>query len=126
MQTYKISESKTLSFSVTVPNAFNQHATTAYWENIDTNFYPQFLAPTSAACAAQNAAAGSTSSACTQAGNGYQFYTAAETGYNYKALFNSAGGVTGKSGAMTINSLYGQPLYHQLSRNLYMSVKFTF
>jgi hypothetical protein len=127
-QTYKISETKVVSFSVTVPNAFNQHATTAYWENIDTNFYPQYLAPTSAACAAQNAAFSPPvpGAACTQANNGYQFYTAAQSGYNYKTLFNSSGGVTGTSGAMTINSLYGKPLYHQLSRNLYMAVKFTF
>jgi len=27
---------------------------------------------------------------------------------------------------MTLNSLYGQPLYHQLARNLYMAIKFTF
>jgi hypothetical protein len=126
MQSYKINESKALSFSVTIPNAFNQHATTAYWENIDTNYYPQYLAPTSAACAAQNAAAKIPGAACTQSNNGYQFYTAAMSPYNYKALFNSAGGVTGTSGAMTINSLYGKPLYVQLSRNLYMSIKFTF
>jgi hypothetical protein len=109
-----------------MPNAFNQHAVTAYWESIDSNYYPQFLAPTSAACGAQNAAMGIAGSACTQSNNGYQFYAAAMSPYNYKALFNSAGGVTGPSGAMTINSLYGQPLYHQLSRTLYMSVKFTF
>jgi hypothetical protein len=127
-QTYKISESKVFTFSVTVPNVLNQHATTAYWENIDTDFYPQFLAPPSAACLAQNLALSPpvNSPACTQAGNGYQFYSAAMSPYNYKALFNSSGGVTGTSGAMTINNLYGKPLYHQLSRNLYMAFKFTF
>jgi hypothetical protein len=121
-QSYKVTEKYALSFSVTVPNAFNQRSTVAYWENIDSDYYPQFLAPTSAACAAQNGGP----AACTQARNGYQFYSAAMSPYNYKALFNSAGGSTGTSGAMTVNSLYGQPLYHQLSRSLYMAVKFTF
>lgn len=115
-QDYKVSESKTLSFSVTVPNALNQRSTTAYWESIDSDYYPQFLAPPSAACGGP----------CTQARNGYQFYSAAMSPYNYKALFNSAGGVTGKTGAMTLSSLYDQPLYHQLARNMYMSVKFRF
>jgi hypothetical protein len=134
-QTYKVAETKVLSFSVTVPNALNQRSTTAYWENIDSDYYPQFLAPTSAACAAQN---GTGSAACSQAANGYQFYSAAMSPYNYKALFNSvsgscatctinkATGAIATTGTMTVNSLYGQPLYHQLSRNLYMAVKFTF
>jgi hypothetical protein len=115
-QTYRIDEKKSLSVSVTVPNLLNQHAITAYWESIDSDYYPQFLAPTSAACGGP----------CTQANNGYQFYTAVMSPYNYKTLFNSAQGVTGSSGAMTINSLYGQPLYRQEGRTLYMAVKFTF
>lgn len=127
-QNYKISENKALSFSVTVPNAFNQHSTVAYWSSIESDFYPQYLAPTSAACGAQNAAAtpAIAGSACTQSNNGYQFYAAVMSPYNYKALFNTAGGVTGTSGTATINSLYGQPLYKQSSRNMYMSIKFTF
>ena len=134
-QGYKINETKSLSFSVTVPNALNQHSTVAYWENIESDFYPQYLAPTSAACAAQN---GTGSSACSQAGNGYQFYSAAMSPYNYKTLFsnvagscptcsfNKATGAIATTGNMTVNSLYGQPLYHQVSRSLYMAVKFTF
>ncbi len=124
-QNYKIRESKALSFSMTVPNALNQRATTAYWENIDTDYYPQFLAPPSAACGAALTPP-QASAPCTQANNGYLFYAAAMSPYNYKALFNSAGGKTGTSGAMTINNLYGQPLYHQLARNMFMSLKFTF
>jgi hypothetical protein len=115
-QNYKISETKSLSFTVTVPNALNQHSNTAFWQSIDSDYYPQFLAPPSAACGGP----------CTQAGNGYQFYSAAMSPYDYKAALKSAVGVTGTSGAMTINSIYGQPLYKQLSRNLYMAVKFTF
>jgi len=48
------------------------------------------------------------------------------SGYNYQALMQSIGGSAGTSGAMTLNSLYGKPLYHQNSRNLYMAIKFTF
>ena len=36
-QTYKISENKAVSFPMTVPNALNQHATTAYWQSIDSD-----------------------------------------------------------------------------------------
>lgn len=124
-QNYKIDETKTLGFSVTVPNVLNQRAVTAYWEGIDTGFYPQFLAPPSAACGAALKPP-APSGPCTQAGNGYQFYAAAMSGYSLPYVFNHAAGVTGTSGAMTINSLYNQPLFHQFARNLYMSVKFTF
>ena len=48
------------------------------------------------------------------------------SGYSIPALLNASGGTTGTTGAMTINSLYGQPLYRQLSRNLFMSMKFSF
>lgn len=136
-QNYKISESKSLSFSVTVPNVLNQRAITSYWENIDSNFFPQYLAPTSAACGVQNAAGGSSLSNCSQSFNGYQFYTAAMSGYNLQTLLNnSAGacstcsftkaGAISATGPVTLNSIYGQPLYHQTSRNLYMTVKFVF
>jgi Carboxypeptidase regulatory-like domain len=125
-QNFKIGESKILTYSVTVPNALNQRATTSYWQGIDSDYYPQYFSPTSAACASQNAALAIPGAGCSQAVNGYQFYTAAMSPYNINALLNSAGGVVGKNGAMTINSLYGQPLYRQVSRNLYMSIKFNF
>jgi hypothetical protein len=35
-------------------------------------------------------------------------------------------GSVGPNGQMTLNSLYGKPLFHQLSRNMFMSIKFTF
>jgi len=116
-QGYKISESKSVTFSVTVPNALNQRSVTAYWQGMDSDFYPQFLAPPSVncggPCALPSLPAGS-------------FYQAAMTGYNYTSLFSSSLGQVGPTGQMTINSLYGQPLYHQVARNLYMSIKFTF
>ena len=60
--------------------------------------------------------------------NGPAFYKAAMSPYNYVSLLKNIGnfGGVGTNGQATLNSLYGKPLYHQLSRNLYMSVKFTF
>jgi Carboxypeptidase regulatory-like domain len=115
-QGYKITESKALTFQVTAPNAFNQRSTTAFWEGIDSDYiYDQYLAPTSPDCGGP----------CSLT-NGPAFYTAATRGYNYQSLMQTMGGTTGTSGVMTLNSLYGKPLYHQLSRNLFMSIKFTF
>jgi hypothetical protein len=121
---------------VTVPNVLNQRAVTSYWQNIDSNFFPQFLAPTSAACGVQNAAGGSTLSNCSQSFNGYQFYTAAMGGYNLSTMLNNAAGcgtcsftkagAISATGPITLNSIYGKPLYHQTSRNLFMTVKFVF
>ena len=116
-QGYKIDESKALTFSVTVPNALNQRSTTAYWQSMDSNYtYDQFLAPPSVNCGGP----------CSLSANGPAFYKAAMSGYNYQALMQNIGGTRGTSGNMTLNSLYGQPLYHQLARNLYMAIKFTF
>jgi hypothetical protein len=106
-QNFKISESKTVSFQVTVPNALNQRAVTAYWESLDSSYYPQWIQPNG-----------------TFLLNGYSYYYAAEHPYNWQAALTSPGGTP--AAQEVINSLYGQPLYHQLSRNLYMAVKFTF
>jgi len=121
-QGYKISESKNLTFSVTVPNVLNQRSVTSYWESMDSDYtYDQFLTPHSPDCSTGGAGV------CTLL-DGPAFYKAAMSGYDYKALMKSIGafGAVGTNGQMTLNSLYGKPLYHQLSRNMYMSVKFTF
>jgi len=112
-QNYKVSESKVVSFSMTVPNALNQRATTAYWESLDSSFYPQWIGPSAAGCGGP----------CSIL-NGAPFYYAVEHPYNWTALLNSPQGTPASH--VVINSLYGQPLYHQLARNMYMSVKFTF
>ena len=115
-QGFKISESKSLTFSATVPNALNQRSTTAFWESMDSNYtYDQYLAPPSPDCGGP---CGLT--------NGPAFYKAAMSGYNYAALLQAPGGTVGTNGQMTLNSLYGKPLYRQQSRNMYMSIKFTF
>jgi hypothetical protein len=109
-QDFKVSEGKTLEFSVTSPNVFNQHAVVAYWQSIDSDFYPQYLTPGGLGVS-----------------SGTPFYKAAESPYNVSTLLNSGGGVTGTPGGpITINSLYGKPMYFQTSRNIYMSVKFSF
>jgi Carboxypeptidase regulatory-like domain len=109
-QSYKIGEGvKALSFGVTFTNLFNQHAVVAYWSAIGTNYYSQWLTPGGYSIGP------------------YQFYKAAESPYNVASLINNAAGSTlGGSGAMTINSLYGKPLYYQSSRSIYMTAKFTF
>lgn len=112
-QGFKLTESKSLNFSVTVPNLFNQRAVTAYWESLDSSFYPQWIGPSSPACGGS----------CNLL-NGYPFYYAVEHQYNWQSLLTSPQGTP--SSNLVINSLYGQPLYHQLSRNLYMTAKFTF
>lgn len=119
MQTYKITESKTISFSVSTQNLFNQHSVVADWESMDTNFYPQYLRPSGPGCGT-----GGSVAPCGVT-NGPAFYSAAMRGYNLAQALSNAHG-TGTNGNMTISSLYGKPLYYQVARNLYMSVKFTF
>ncbi len=114
-QTYKIAESKSLALSIVVPNALNQRSTTAFWEGIETDYYDQFLTPSSVNCGGP----------CTL-NNGPAFYKAAMSGYNYVSLLQHMGGSVGPNGQATLNSLYGQPLFHQLARTMYMSLKFTF
>ena len=119
-QGYKISESKSLTFSITAPNALNQRSTTAYWQSMDTDYtYDQFLAPRSPDCTTGGPGV------CTLV-DGPAFYKAAMSGYNYQALMQSIGGAAGTNGQMTLNSIYGKPLYRQTSRNMYMAIKFTF
>jgi hypothetical protein len=104
-----VGEAKSLGFQITVPNALNQRAVVAYWSNIDSDFYPQYGRPGGHSIAA-----------------GVPFYLAAESPYNVGQLLNSIGGVHGTTRTVTVDSLYGQPLYYQLSRNIYMTVKFVF
>jgi hypothetical protein len=112
-QGYKITENKTVTFSATVPNLLNQRAVTAYWESLDSTFYPQWIGPSSSYCGGP----------CNLL-NGAAFYDAVETPYNWQSLLNSPQGTP--SNQLLVNSNYGKPLYHQTSRNLYMSIKFTF
>jgi len=131
-QGYKITESKALTFSVTVPNLLNQRAVTAYWESLDSGVYPQWIGPSSSACQNDNAGifgvpVGQAPAQCWLI-DGPDYYYAVEHPYNWQSLLNQPQGAVGQtpSNQLVINSNYGKPLYHQTSRNLYMAIKFTF
>jgi hypothetical protein len=132
-QTYKITESKELSFSATFTNLLNQRAVTAVNEDITslavTNQYigvPNLNSvPASCAFPTQPAppAAPIPSTQC-RIVDGQNFYAAAESPYNVQDMLNNQKASPGRSGAL--NSQYGHPQYYQLSRNIRLGVKFTF
>jgi hypothetical protein len=115
-QNWKISESKSLSFTATFTNLLNQHTTTELFSQIDTGYGYQFLAPPSSACAPQPG------NQCYLL-NGIDFYTAVTHPYNVSQLLNNS---LSTGGPITINSQYGKPMYYQAARNIRLGVKFTF
>jgi hypothetical protein len=113
-QNYKVSESKTLSFSATMQNLFNERAVTAVNETIDSGFNFNFIAPNGLTLAA-----------------GTPFYQSIFQPYNYQALANAAYTNTGcaaknSCGPLTVSSGYGLPNRYQLGRTIRLQVKFTF
>ncbi|HSS95626.1 MAG TPA: hypothetical protein VLK33_01275, partial [Terriglobales bacterium] len=129
-QTYKVGESKTLSFSVDAINLLNQRAVTAFHTDItslDNAAAGQYLTipttlpstdPAFPACTR-----GPASDNQCYIGNGSYFYSAVMQPYNVQDLLNNRRG-TGVSSA--VNSSYGKPIYYQLSRNIRLGLKFTF
>lgn len=95
----KNNEAQVLSFSATLTNLLNQHAVTAYWQSLDSNFTSTPLLPG-------------------QIFGGAAFYQTVEEGYNPQQQINSA--------SMIGNSLYGKPTMWQLSRNIRLGATFTF
>jgi len=118
LQSYKISEQKVLSFSATFTNLLNQRAVVSTNQQVDSNYFQNFIGPNGVGCAAPGV-----SGPCTLF-NGPQFYAAAESPYNYAALSNAA--VSQGGGPITLNSAYGKPYLFQTSRNIRLGVKFTF
>jgi hypothetical protein len=118
-QTYKIRESKELSFSATFTNLLNQRAVTAVNEDITS------LAVTNQYIAVPNPNATAPCFFGTQCRivDGQNFYAAVEAPYDVQSMFNNFK-TTGLSAAR--NSNYAQPQYYQLSRNIRLGVKFTF
>jgi hypothetical protein len=113
-QTYKVSEAKTLSFSATVQNIFNQKSVTAVNEAIDSGFANNFITPTG-----QNSFSGT------------PFYQSIFQPYNYAALANAAytnsSCPAGKScGPLTVSSGYGLPNRYQIGRTIRLTARFTF
>jgi hypothetical protein len=113
-QNYRVSEAKTLSFSATVQNLFNQQSVTAVNEAIDSGFANNFITPTG-----QNSFSGT------------PFYQSIFRPYNYAALANAAytnsSCAAGKScGPLTVSSGYGLPNRYQIGRTIRLAVRFTF
>ncbi len=116
-QNYKISETKSVSFSAVAANLFNQRSVTAYNEQIDTGYAYQGLSPQGPGCF-------SVAVGPCYPPNGVPFYAAAESPYNVTALLNNGSLFT--PGAITVNSQYGKPLYYQLARTMRLQIHFNF
>jgi hypothetical protein len=107
-QSFKFGEAKNIRFSATFDNLFNRRAITAYYSQIDSNFSSQYIAPGGHAIF-----------------DGAPFYSAAEHAYDVQALLNSSPTTAG-TGPITLNSQYGKPFLFQLSRNIRLTLRFTF
>jgi hypothetical protein len=105
-QTYKVGESKALSFDATFTNLLNQHSVTSYGQQIDSGYASNYIAP-----------GGHTLF------DGPAYYAAAMTPYNYLLDMNSSNNLTGP---ITENSQYAKPYLYQLSRNIRLGAHFTF
>jgi hypothetical protein len=110
-QSYKVGESKTLSFDATFTNVLNQHTVVSYWENIDSDYSGNnYISPGGNAIF-----------------NGLNFYSAALSKYDYVAAMNTGsqnGTVYG--GPIVIDSMYGKPYGYQQPRNIRLALHFTF
>jgi hypothetical protein len=112
-QTYKISESKALSFSATLSNLFNERSVTSVEGNVTSGFNYNYIAPGGLIT-----------------GDGTPFYVATFHPYNIAQLLNSSPtntvlGGTGP-GPVTVNSGYGLPNRYQLGRTIRLGVRFSF
>ena len=119
-QSYKVTETKELSFEATFTNLLNQRAVTAVNEDITS------LAVTNQYIGVPNVNAAAPCAFVEQCRivDGQNFYAAVESPYNVQNMLNNQKANPGRSGAL--NSQYGHPQYYQLSRNIRLGVKFTF
>jgi hypothetical protein len=106
-QNYKIGESKTLSFTGTIANLFNERSVTSVVGAMDSAYNYNFIAP-----------GGLTTNA------GTPFYVNTFHPYNIAALMNAA--YTNSGGPLTVNGGYGQPNRYQIGRTIRLAVRFTF
>ena len=121
-QSYKVSESKTLSFSATIANLLNQRSVTSVEENIPSGFNFNYAAPfplTGSSCGKPGSG-----DACIT-GDGTPFYAASFHPYNISNLLN-ASPTNANGGPVTVNSGYGLPNRYQIGRTIRLMVKFTF
>jgi hypothetical protein len=114
-QSYKIGESKALSFSATFTNLLNQRSVTNEEGNIASGFSSNFIAPSGL-----------------QTSAGTPFYAATFHPYDYVALMNTAPTSStcppagSACGPLTVSSAYGQPNRYQASRTIRLALRFTF
>jgi carboxypeptidase family protein len=113
-QNYRVSESKTISFSATMANLFNERSVTAVNESIDSGFNFNYIGPNGL-----------------NTGAGTPFYSAIFQPYNYQALANNAytnsSCAAGKGcGPLTVSAGYGMPNRYQIGRTIRLQAKFTF
>jgi hypothetical protein len=125
-QNYKITESKSLSFSVEATNLWNQRSVTAFHTDItslDNSAATQYLVTPTTDPAAHPCIRGPVTDNQCYIGDGSWFYASVMRPYNVQSLLNDRRG-TGISSAL--NSAYGQPYYYQLARNIRLGAKFSF
>lgn len=110
-QTYKVAETKSISFDATFTNILNQHTVVAFVEQIDSQNATNYLSPNGYRLA-----------------NGVPFYGGAEHAYDYVASMNSirSNRIGQYKGPLTVDSQYQQPLQYQLPRNIRLELHFTF
>jgi hypothetical protein len=112
-QSYKISESKSVSFDATFTNVWNQHSAVEYWQQIDSDYTSHnYLKPGGLYLP-----------------YGLDFYSAAMGKYDYTAAMNTGslnGTTTHSDGPITLNSWYGKPYAYQQSRNVRFGLHITF
>jgi Carboxypeptidase regulatory-like domain len=108
-QSYKLGESKNLSFDATFTNVLNQHSVTSFVQQMDSIAFTNYIAPNGETLFA-----------------GPAYYAAAMTPYNYVQAMNTAPTGVGGSGPFTVNSQYGHPYLYQVSRNIRLGLHLTF
>ena len=106
-QNYRLSESKSLSFSATFTNLFNQHSVTAYNATLDSLYQPYYLTPGGQAIF-----------------NGASFYAAAMNGYNLSTALNSQN--SSGTGPIITNSSVRQAAVLPVGPTIRLDLNFTF
>jgi Carboxypeptidase regulatory-like domain len=117
-QTYRITESKALSFDATIANLLNERSVTAFTESVGS----EYGAVNSAAVLPNGQAIGGCTDTdptkCPVQYSAGQAYSSFEHPYDWKTLLNTDG--------LTKNSQYGKPFLFQSARNIRLQVHFTF
>jgi hypothetical protein len=125
-QNFKVTESKTLSFTFNTANLFNQRSVTVFntdLTSLDNTAAAQYLVTPTTNSGAAPCIRGPVSDNQCYIGDGSWFYASVMRPYNVQAMFNDRRG-TGVSSAL--NSAYGKPYYFQLARTIRLGLKFSF